>query len=151
MEKEIETGYYGGQKVTVLSRYKVDGGIAIRVRRHPDAIDWPWTVDDFTTADENIKSAPIQMMDAVPALNANELLVLASLLKSSEANGHDFGFTNEWSACGLTPHQMAGYIGSLVKKSYIATQDLSDDPGTICDAVQFNFTAVARRLLGIDQ
>ena len=61
MANEIETGYYGGQKVTVLSRYKVDGGIAIRVRRHPDATDWPWTVDDFTTADENIKPTPAQM------------------------------------------------------------------------------------------
>ena len=86
-------------------------------------------------------------------LNENELKVLKSLVKSSAGNGHDFGFTDEYTDCGLSKHQMAGYIGSLSKKDYISLYDLGDDPGTECFAVQFNFTRKAEALLkseGID-
>jgi DNA-directed RNA polymerase subunit RPC12/RpoP len=80
-------------------------------------------------------------------LNENELKVLKSLVKSSADNGHDFGFTDEYEECGFTKHQMAGYIGQLSTKGYIELEDLSKDPGTICNAVQFNFTKRAENIL----
>lgn len=80
-------------------------------------------------------------------LNENELKVLKSLVASSAGNGHDFGFTDEYTDCGLSKHQMAGYIGSLSRKDYISLYDLSDDPGTECFAVQFNFTPKGEAVL----
>jgi hypothetical protein len=80
-------------------------------------------------------------------LNENELMVLKSLIPSSLANGHDFGFTDEHANCGLTKHQMAGYISSLSKKGYIILDDLSNDPGVECMATQFNFTKRAENIL----
>lgn len=82
-------------------------------------------------------------------LNENELNVLKSLVDSSAGNGHDFGFTDEYIDCGLTKHQMAGYIGQLSKKGYIDLYDLSDDPGCECNGVQFKFTEKAMNLLGL--
>jgi len=80
-------------------------------------------------------------------LNENELMVLKSLIPSSMGNGHDFGFTDEHANCGLTKHQMAGYISSLSKKGYIDLEDLSNDPGVECMATQFNFTLKAEEIL----
>ncbi len=80
-------------------------------------------------------------------LNEKEIKVLKSLVDSSSANGHDFGFTDEYDECGFTKHQMAGYIGQLTKKGYLALNDLSKDPGQECDSVMFNFTLKAEDLL----
>ncbi|KKL20845.1 hypothetical protein LCGC14_2451370, partial [marine sediment metagenome] len=80
-------------------------------------------------------------------LNKNEIKVLKSLVNSSAVNGHDFGFTDEYEDCGFSSHQMAGYIGQLSKKGYIELCDNSTDPGTECDAVQFNFTPKAKAAL----
>jgi hypothetical protein len=80
-------------------------------------------------------------------LNENELKVLNSLVNSSFGNGHDFGFTDEYDECGFTKHQMAGYIGQLSTKGYIVCVDHSLDPGTECNAVQFNFTLKAEAIL----
>ncbi|MFY0540044.1 hypothetical protein [Nannocystis pusilla] len=49
---------YYGQLVIVSSQWHVAGGVACRVRRHPDAVDWPWTVTEFTTAQHQL--APIE-------------------------------------------------------------------------------------------
>ena len=80
-------------------------------------------------------------------LNENELKVLKSLIASSDGNGHDFGFTDEYEECGFTKHQMAGYISQLSQKDYIELDDLSEDPGCDCNAVQFTFTPEAENLL----
>jgi len=80
-------------------------------------------------------------------LNENEIKVLKSLVNSSSGNGHDFGFTDEYEECGFSKHQMAGYIGSLVKKDYLDVTDLSEDPGCECNSVQFTFTIIAENLL----
>ncbi len=80
-------------------------------------------------------------------LNENEMKVLKSLVNSSSGNGHDFGWTDEYEDCGLTKHQMAGYIGSLSTKGYIDLYDHSGDPGTECNSVQFNFTLKAESVL----
>lgn len=80
-------------------------------------------------------------------LNDNEIKVLRSLVDSSAGNGHDFGFTDEWQECGFTPKQMAGYIGQLSKKGYLNLDDLSEDAGVECNAVQFVFTLKAEELL----
>jgi hypothetical protein len=83
----------------------------------------------------------------MPDLNENELKVLNSLVKSSAATGHDFGWTDEWEECGLTKHQMAGYIGQLVQKDYIRVYDNSEDPGLANNDVQFEFTLKAEAIL----
>jgi hypothetical protein len=83
----------------------------------------------------------------MPDLNENELKVLKSLVNSSWNNGHDFGFTDEYEDVGLTKNQMAGYIGQLSTKGYIRLYDHSEDPGTECNAVQFDFTLKAEALL----
>jgi hypothetical protein len=80
-------------------------------------------------------------------LNENELKVLKSLVNSSACNGHDFGWTDEYEDCGLTAHQMAGYIGQLSTKGYIRCTDLSDDPGVECNSVEFDFTLKAEAIL----
>jgi hypothetical protein len=81
-------------------------------------------------------------------LNENELKVLKSLVRSSACNGHDFGFSDEWETVpGLSANQMAGYIGQLQNKGYISCTDHSNDPGTACNAVQFNFTLKAEAIL----
>jgi hypothetical protein len=88
-------------------------------------------------------------MKIMPDLNENELKVLKSLVNSSACNGHDFGWTDEYQDCGFTKHQMAGYIGQLVQKDYIRVEDLGDDPGTICNATQFEFTLKAEAILNV--
>jgi len=92
---------------------------------------------------KNINKGEMKMNN----LNKNELNVLKSLIRSSKGNGHDFGFTDEYEQCGFTKHQMAGYISSLSKKGYIDLDDLSDDHGTICNAVMFIFTLKAEEIL----
>jgi len=80
-------------------------------------------------------------------LNENEYKVLKSLIASSRGNGHDFGWTDEYKDIGLSKNQMAGYIGQLSKKEYIRIYDNSDDPGTECNNVQFDFTLKAEEIL----
>lgn len=80
-------------------------------------------------------------------LNEAEFTVLNSLVNSSAGNGHDFGFTDEYEECGFSKHQMAGYIGQLISKEYIRATDHSEDPGTACNAVQFDFTLKAENIL----
>ena len=82
-------------------------------------------------------------------LNENEMKVLKSLVYSSEGNGHDFGWTDEYQECGLSKHQMAGYIGQLSTKGYIELSDSSLDPGTECNGCQFVFTEKAMKLIQI--
>lgn len=77
-------------------------------------------------------------------LNENEIKVLKSLVNSSAGNGHDFGFTDEWVECGLSPKQMSGYIGDLSKKGYLNLNADSNDAGSY---VQFDFTPLAENLL----
>ena len=73
-------------------------------------------------------------------LNENEIKVLKSLVASSSGNGHDFGWTDEYEECGFTKHQMAGYIGQLSQKGFIELTDHSEDSGTDCNDVQFQFS-----------
>lgn len=80
-------------------------------------------------------------------LNENEMKVLKSLVDSSDGNGHDFGWTDEYEECGLSKHQMAGYISQLSQKDYLDLCDNSLDPGTECNGVQFIFTEKAEKLL----
>lgn len=84
-------------------------------------------------------------------LNKKEIKVLKSLVDSSKANGHDFGFTDEYKDCGLTKHQVAGYIGQLSKKGYLELYEM-DGVGSdgIIKGVQFIFTKKVGDLLGLD-
>ena len=51
-------------------------------------------------------------------LNANELAVLKSMVKSSAGNGHDFGLTCDVKVAGLTQKQVGGYMQDLRKKGF---------------------------------
>lgn len=51
-------------------------------------------------------------------LNTNEKKVLASMLKSSAGNGHDFGLTCDVKVAGLTGKQVGGYMQDLRKKRF---------------------------------
>ncbi len=50
-------------------------------------------------------------------LNENETKVLKSLIEQmNDCTGGEFGYINDADRCGLTPHEFAGYVGSLTKK-----------------------------------
>ena len=54
-------------------------------------------------------------------LNENEHKVLKAMIKQAwSETGGEFGFTTMIKVKGLSKHQIAGYIGDLEKKGYIA-------------------------------
>ena len=58
-----------------------------------------------------------------------ELKVLRELHKSSEGNGHDFGFTEDArGACDRK--QLSGVVSSLVQKRIITVDEITTDSGT---------------------
>lgn len=71
-------------------------------------------------------------------LNEIEEKVLRSIFKSSEGNGHDFGFTDdaETDSIGISRRQLSGYISQLSKKGYIHIYE----PGCKEQFKQFVFT-----------
>ena len=86
-------------------------------------------------------------------LNSVETQVLRAMVPSSEGNGHDFGFTDEidFEAIGLTRHQYAGYVSSLLAKgAFDCFEDLKTHAHVDCNSVQFSFSEAAFKLLGID-
>lgn len=58
-------------------------------------------------------------------LNEIEEMVLREFFKSSEGNGHDFGFADEINTdkIGITRKQLSGYISQLSQKGYIHVFD----------------------------
>jgi len=73
----------------------------------------------------------LEVKKAATKLTALELKVLITLYKSSEGNGHDFGFTEDAEKCVDRPRQLGGVIASLVKKNLITVYDpVTTDTGT---------------------
>ncbi len=56
-------------------------------------------------------------------LNTNELRVFQAACEDANQNGYDFGFADDLRVEGLSAHQIAGYVGSLVKKDAIRITD----------------------------
>ena len=56
-------------------------------------------------------------------LNPNELRVFKAMCEDASGNGYDFGFADDIVVDGLSAHQIAGYIGSLVKKDAVRITD----------------------------
>jgi hypothetical protein len=58
-------------------------------------------------------------------MNANETIVMDALVKASDFQGHDFGFTDDVWRNGLldestiTKAQFGGYVIQIIKKGYI--------------------------------
>jgi hypothetical protein len=71
-------------------------------------------------------------------LNEIEEKVFRELFKSSEGNGHNFGFTDEVNtdAIGITRRQLSGYISQLAQKDYIHVFNSDDHK----EFIQFQFT-----------
>ena len=61
------------------------------------------------------------MLKMTEKLNENEHKVLKAMIKQAwSETGGEFGFTTMIKVRGLSKHQIAGYIGDLEKKGYIA-------------------------------
>ncbi len=79
-------------------------------------------------------------------LNPTEWAVMQELYKSSDGNGHDFGFTDEvGDAC--TAAQVPGYITQLSKKGYISPYS---DTVNGRKVHQFDLTEKGRDTFGLE-
>lgn len=63
-------------------------------------------------------------------LNDKEFGVMRGLIKASEGQGHDFGFTDGFDAkeFGITEAQRSGYVSQLIQKGYIDNGFTHHDP-----------------------
>lgn len=56
----------------------------------------------------------------IDSLNATEKEILQAMYNEVVAcTGDEFGYMEDVSRCGLSKHQFAGYVGSLMKKGAI--------------------------------
>jgi len=67
-------------------------------------------------------NAPEKEVKQMIKLTSNEKKVLAALIKSSEGNGHDFGFIED-ARDAVGPKSLAGVVSSLVKKKILISHE----------------------------
>lgn len=60
---------------------------------------------------------------AKQTLNSNEVLVFLACCEDARLNGYDFGYADGLAVEGLSKHQIAGYISSLVSKDAVRIVD----------------------------
>lgn len=65
----------------------------------------------------------IQYSQILKDLTELEVLALRSAYKSSEGNGHDFGYTDDIKIAGQSKQAVGGVISSLLKKEVIVRDD----------------------------
>lgn len=84
-------------------------------------------------------------------LSDTALIVLDALAGSARGNGYDFGFSDEvdYKSLGLTRHQYAGYVSTLVTKGFIEVFECEVN-GKILDGAQVVLDRSAFVILGIE-
>jgi hypothetical protein len=63
-QQEAQTHRYCGQRVIETGRRAVAGGVAVWVEKHPEALDWPWTVTAFSVAETQLEPDVAQAVSA---------------------------------------------------------------------------------------